>query len=135
MGKAAARRHQRVCIFGRYFDKIAKYAIVANLQRGDPGRCPVARFHRGDGGTAIAPSNAQGIKRGIITFRNIAALGRFGWRRCNQRPLQKIDHRAMAIQCRQQCFQHGRPVGHGAKPFAQNARAIQAITDLSQIAG
>ena len=84
MGKACTRGHQRIAMFGRHLNKIAKNGIVPDFERGYARRIAITRLQLGNGLATITACNPQHIQSGIIAFGDIAALCGVGGWRCHQ---------------------------------------------------
>ena len=91
VGETAVRRHQPVSVPDGNLDMIAEHRIVPDPERRDPGGVAVRAFERGDGSAAVRCGGAQGVERGVVAFRDVAALRCVNRRGFDQRPVQLVD--------------------------------------------
>ena len=129
MGEAAVRRHQPVGVPGRDLDMIAEHRIVADLERSDSGRVAIFGLERGNRAAAVGGGVAQSIERGVIAFRDVAALRSVDRRRFDQGRAQAVDQRRMAAKARQQLVQQWRPVWFGFELGLQRRSGREAIAE------
>ncbi len=127
--------HQTVAVLGGHLDMVSQYRIVLDLEARDAGGFAIAGLERGDRAARIARGRAQRVERGVIPLGNEAAVLAFGRRTGHQRAGQRIDQRAMAVERGQQRIEQRGAVGGQREPFAQQARAAEAIADRAEIAG
>ena len=106
---------------------------MLDFQRGNAGLFTVTRFQRRNRAAGIAADVAQGIQRGVITRRNIAARLAFCRRRKHQRAGKQIGQRAVARQIGQQRLQQGRPVRNPRQQPVHRPRLFQPVTHLPQV--
>ncbi len=134
VGESAPLAQQRVAMPRGHFDMIAKHRIVADLQRRDPGLGAIARLQRGNRPPPARAGRAQIIKRGVIAFRDIAALAGINGRRGDERAGERVNERAMPLQLR---HEHGEQRWHRVdprQPLGQCPGRAQPVAQLAQIA-
>ncbi len=134
MREAAVRLHQWIGGACGHFDMIAKHAIVPNFQRCDAGALAIACLQSSDRPPSVACHPPQFVQSRIVAVSNISAVGRLGRRAGDQCPREAVHQCSVAIEGWQQLLEQRRLIRQSPKSFAQHARFIEPVAQLSQIA-
>ena len=113
VSEATLGGHQAIGVTRRNFDKVSEHAVVADLERGDPGLVAVLRLQRGNRAAGIARCLTQSIEGMVIAPGNVAALPALGWRGRHQGAGKKIGQCAVPGQAGQQPIKQGWPLRLG----------------------